>query len=928
MKLEGAGSSSQAHAFKLALSRETYASVIKKLAIPTRLQSSRPKKETTLTLDVELCTQSRSFKITKLNSHVLPKLIELPFGSGTHAQLARLLRKEIATHRNEADDLRTALADLIEHVPEISLHKDNLLTPKFSITNSTSSARNTISHDIILEIPDITFYDEGISSSITTRDADSFGISGRDSITIYPAVPAQVEVDGSTAIIQAEFSINGVEVSNPSLQLFVHWGSYDDISTPWRTELARVISHTNSSRIEVEHRIIPPHSGRFGATFFYTLGKDPTPLWLGAFQNGDISFRIFVDNSKARSAQILKFQSIRALAKGQILRALESSGAIDSALSRIKSRYPMIAQGQILRELRNEGRITPAIESRLESLSSYPSVSRLIRNEGLGEIVFVSPEGPHAAAGGLAQVISGLLPALAVEGIPSTLIAPLYASKSGNKHRDAWATIREGVLVGGASLYPRYIGEVSISTPPEYASSSGRMTRYPHSIPLQVYEAFHASTRLILLFNPTEFTSLYAPLALEEQVRRSVMLSRAALEVIANPSFDISPSIIVSNDWVTAPVPALVKLDHRYTETPSIKRARTLHVLHNAGSDYHGTFPTRVCDIDLWQVLGLAGEHFFGFQDVENPHAINLTRGGITHADGVLTVSARYAQELKDGQEASSLHSTLSAKGGNLFGISNGIDTDKIRTAVGKSHHVTLPHRISSSSDLQRLMDSKRAARNQMQSSLGLSIRSDATILAITGRLAEQKGLDLLISGQRRGGISVLEEFLMSSQHHQIIVAGPPAHGDDSSHRFIESLYRLKWRFSTQVATQIEYISHDQVLSTLLSSSLLLMPSRFEPGGIAQLEALALGTPVVARNVGGLSNTLNNFSWDEGTGNAFLCNEHSAEAFANTLLWAVDTLNSECHFSKVVSNAFNTSHDWKYRVEEYRGVFKALIKNQ
>jgi starch synthase len=324
--------------------------------------------------------------------------------------------------------------------------------------------------------------------------------------------------------------------------------------------------------------------------------------------------------------------------------------------------------------------------------------------------------------------------------------------------------------------------------------------------------------------------------------------------------------------------------------------------------------------------MGLAGEHYFGFQDTEHPHCLNLTIGGALHADGVLTVSREYAQELQYGSDCNRLRSVLSKKEGKLFGISNGIDTKKIRASVESSCDISLPTSINDAPNLDELLAHKAAAQIRLQAKMGLKVSKDASILAITGRLAEQKGLDLLISSDRRGSRNILEEFLSQSSDNQLIVAGPPASGDLSSQRFIEALLQLKWRFPLQVATQIEYVQHSNVLSILFASSLLIMPSRFEPGGIAQLEALALGTPVVARSVGGLKNTLRNFSFEDGTGNAFLCNEHSAEAFANTLLWAIETIHQKEWLQKITTNCFNSSHDWSARVGDYRAVFKDLLQ--
>ena len=49
------------------------------------------------------------------------------------------------------------------------------------------------------------------------------------------------------------------------------------------------------------------------------------------------------------------------------------------------------------------------------------------------------------------------------------------------------------------------------------------------------------------------------------------------------------------------------------------------------------------------------------------------------------------------------------------------------------------------------------------------------------------------------------------------------------------------------------FISDGDLVSTLRSSNVVVVPSRFEPFGIVALEAMAAGAPVVVSGVGGLA---------------------------------------------------------------------------
>lgn len=925
--MEPGASDILSHAFEISLSPEAYHHVLKTLQ-PNRQKIRKPSERTRpVTAEVELCAASSSYRFVRLQSHSLPLSIEIPLGTPTHSHLTNLVLKQIDNKSTDATDheLQEIFYTLLQKLARSTEYYDRIeaiLSPEdLSVAARRISLGPTIKHKLTLDIAKIIQYDETVPSSLSTADSTR-ETSTPPTIRLTTLIPLHVEIDGGDVKISSELMFEGPIEEIERLRIFVHWGSYNDIKTPWRDELTRWTYHSESQSIEVNHTLHVFERGRYGATLFYMDPSSDTPVWLGSYKEDDTIFQVYVDNSEAIQKRIQKLTQRRQSVAKQLVRSLHTECQIDSVITRLKEKYPLIGLGRVLSELASSDLYKERIAALMNNTSiSAPNVRDTIKNFGVGELVFVSPEGPHATAGGLGQVTTGLLPSLAAAGLPVTLIAPLYSQKLGNKHSDAWLTIREGILLGESRVYPRYAGEITVSLQPSYSTSTGHLCRYPSTIPMQVYEAYHASVRLLLLFNPGEFDVLYGALSVDRQIRRSILFCRAALETLSNKLFDIHPSHIISNDWMTALIPVLQKLDSKYAQHEIIQGAKTVHILHNAGRDYHGIFPVHHGDEDLWGLFGLPGEHFFGFQDSTNGNLINLTKGGALHADSVLTVSSEYAEQIKRGEETAELTHILTSKGVRFTGISNGISTELVRRSALRLPKIESSQVIS----LNDILSGKNRRKIEVQEGLGLFTGDQHTLISITGRLAEQKGLSLLRDPNRSNRVGILEEILSRFPSLQIIVAGPPSSNDESSVRFIEYVYYLKRRFPKRVGSMVEFVPHKTILSFLLASDLLLMPSRFEPGGIAQLESLALGTPVVARNVGGLRATLQNFSELEGTGNSFLCNEHSSEAFGNTLLWAIDCINRTDIKRILIENCYSSKHDWNDRIDDYREFLKQSL---
>lgn len=117
--------------------------------------------------------------------------------------------------------------------------------------------------------------------------------------------------------------------------------------------------------------------------------------------------------------------------------------------------------------------------------------------------------------------------------------------------------------------------------------------------------------------------------------------------------------------------------------------------------------------------------------------------------------------------------------------------------------------------------------------------------LLCVGRLVEQKGFDVAIAA------------LVSLPDTELLVAGGPPSSGLQTDDVAVGLQKLAERLG--VADRVKLLGRvpQQVLPKLMrSADALICTPRYEPFGIAALEAMACGVPVVATPVGGLRDTV------------------------------------------------------------------------
>ncbi|WP_018922926.1 glycogen synthase [Salsuginibacillus kocurii] len=355
----------------------------------------------------------------------------------------------------------------------------------------------------------------------------------------------------------------------------------------------------------------------------------------------------------------------------------------------------------------------------------------------------------------------------------------------------------------------------------------------------------------------------------------------------ALPYFFKKPDIIHAHDWQTSLLLALLKTADRPLPVRSVL---TIHNLQFQGKMHHDAFD---------QLIERPLKHFDGF---EWDGMINLLKAGLFHADQITTVSPSYAEEIKTSYYGEGLHPVLNDRAYDLTGILNGIDTESYNPSNDKA--LPVPY--------QNEREGKLANKTHIQELLGLPVNKDLPLYLVISRLTDQKGFHLLTR--------IAGEFLQNDV--QLVVLG-------TGEEVFESAFQgLADAYSENMAVRLAF---DETLARKLyaGADFFIMPSKFEPCGLAQLIALQYKTAPIVRETGGLRDTIQPYNEYEGSGNGFSFNHFNAHELLHVLLYSLEVYNDPERFNTLYTNLTGEAFSWQASANAYASLYlHALAQDQ
>lgn len=581
--------------------------------------------------------------------------------------------------------------------------------------------------------------------------------------------------------------------------------------------------------------------------------------------------------------------------------------------------------------------------------------------------------------GGLGMVASELPEAFnkcfASQGNEMSVVTPLYKGNTGKKK--AW--MDGDVYFGSEHHQAKLLKEGVLIVP--FIGTTGNLVDYK----VGVYSAVCGLTKYIFLENDRFFSinphkenphAQDGCYVLNEhninEVERFAFFSKAVYRLIEDIVFQrISniqkPNILLANDWHSGAISGLIKYlplakeDAGIMDAQAAKQIERIPIVHLAhhlgyqGWDYHNT--AKLLN-SLYE--DFAAKIFKNAKAIKtaNPRAknslivydsYNQAACNFNLADRIVTVSKNYLEEVaKELSLGLDFRDVLKIRKDhrNFFGIVNGYDKKLIAPLKNKIDAINQYFgcdfkfydennsdvKLQNKAEFIRLISKIARDGEYKDKVIPLidiykfdDIETDVKnpektpIFCATSRLVEQKGYDIAAQAI----VNIIENH--TYREYPIFILGGA--GSVEYFKVLEKLKDKVQKISPLAAKRIFVFrgyKDEFAYAIQLAADFYMMPSRFEPCGLTQMEAMAKGALPVATSTGGLVDTIEDgvdgfrtevfFSKKQHVyGNNLMAKrlKNNANAYAQTLNKALETFY--CNPQKIremTKNAMHKDFSW------------------
>lgn len=373
---------------------------------------------------------------------------------------------------------------------------------------------------------------------------------------------------------------------------------------------------------------------------------------------------------------------------------------------------------------------------------------------------------------------------------------------------------------------------------------------------------------------------------------RFLVFNVAALKLLSLLKF--SADIIHCHDWQAGLIPYYLKTDFRYSKT--LTKAKTIFTIHNLIFQFgHNWWEVAPKNKDY-------GRSRIPHLDDPRLESINFAKRAILSADFINTVSEKYREEIMTKKFGQDLHRILKNRADRLVGIINGIDYNTYNPTKDRALYKRYSFKSSGIKGVNKIY---------LQKTFDLPLDKDIPILCTTSRVTFQKGFELLIA--------VFPQLLKIDLQFIIIGSGDK--------QYLQALQKIAHKYPKKLVV-IPSHAANQKYETLVyaGADLFLLPSNNEPCGINQLIAMRYGCVPVVREIGGLYDTVENFSPESKTGTGFTFKNEDEFSLYNAVIRALENYKNKTIWAGLIKRVMTQSHGWEIPAKKYLELYQRVLK--
>jgi starch synthase len=358
---------------------------------------------------------------------------------------------------------------------------------------------------------------------------------------------------------------------------------------------------------------------------------------------------------------------------------------------------------------------------------------------------------------------------------------------------------------------------------------------------------------------------------------RFLLFSLAILEWLQLE--DWQPDIIHLHDWATGLIPYVV----RQRQLP-FKTVMTIHDLTNQGNVARELFKN------------------VGVTPPTRAKVISLLKTGISEATKVSTVSPTYAKEIITREYGAGLQAAIRQRQRDLSGILNGVDYAHFAPHADKT--------LKQDYTMKTVIESKIINKELLRKEVGLSASKQKPLFGMVSRIDGQKGLDLI------------EQLLKDTpfiEHAQLVILGT---GSQAMER---KLSRLAKKFKGDFTLLLQ---SDEALAHRIfaGSDFILVPSKVEPCGLAQMVAMKYGALPVVRRTGGLADTVIDITNNPTHGTGFVFDRYHVKELHDAVNRSLSLYQDKPARYATIETAMRQDFSWGRSAKAYLELYQKAYR--